>query len=390
MSEQQTILHNVVQGAVGVPTVDDRWEQKHYVERQQLGENRRGRILEQTSDPRETSSVKERTSNESRRKEVRRGRAYSASAQDVSSLKADSNAERTKEIGAVDNEKREVTRGRASSTIRRDARPFEFDHIIVDDRSVERTRRRRDASVVRDPLLQDLLHHNNTLKKMLETTQDNLKISEQKKIDLHKTNNQLRDEKAQLLERDSAAANKERETQQKIAELQSKNRRLEEEVRSLKEKFRSSEDKNSQTTTLLQSRTADLRAAEAFLTTANQYSGSDIINMVQILNAEIFQAAAYMAELLEDPSTVATEEDRKRMLQKYSRSLEEARQEIGENLFGYCAERGAKIRSEPLPLQLALQSLFSRWCAVGINRFSRGAFNGDLLRLYQEIQKSGG
>lgn len=300
-----------------------------------------------------------------------------------------SSADVTKEIGFINNEKREATRGRVSSTVRRDARSFEFDRI-VDDRSVERTRRRRDGSVVRDPLLQDLLDHNNTLKKMLEVNQDNLKIAEQRKIDLHKANNQLRDEKAQLLERERAAANKERETQQKIAELQSKNRRLEEEVRSLKEKFRSSEDKNSQTTTLLQSRTADLRAAEAFLTTANQYSGSDIINMVQILNAEIFQAAAYMAELLEDPSTVAAEEDRKRVLQKYSRSLEEARPEVGESLFTYCAGRGTKIRSEPLPLQLALQSLFSRWCAVRINRFSSGDFNGDLLRLYQEIQKSGG
>ena len=82
----------------------------------------------------------------------------------------------------------------------------------------------------------------------------------------------------------------------------SKNRELErkvlqrdENIRNLEQKLRISEEQRSQTTKILDERTAELKGAQAFLTTADQHSGADIIKMPESLNAEIFQASAMMA-----------------------------------------------------------------------------------------------
>lgn len=337
--------------------------------------------------------MKERSPNDNKREIRNRGRSYSASVQDVSKLHSPSTfTERTKHSPLIESGKRDTTRGRASSVVRRDAKSFEFDRV-VDDRSIERSRRRRDGSVTRDPIMRDILEHNNSLKHQLEATQSSLRNAEQKKIELYRTMNSLRDEKAQLLERDAAmkeAVTREKEAQHKIADLVAKTRRQEDEIRQLKDRLRHSEEKNSHTANLLQVRTADLRGAEAFLTTADQYSGADIVNMVKSLNAEIFQAAAFMAELLEDPSTVAAEEDRKKNLQKYVRSIEDARSEIGDGLFAYFLDKGVLVRSDPLPLQMALQSLFCRWCSKRTQRFCAiDGLDRNLKSLYQEIQGSG-
>lgn len=371
---------------------------KRELERKESDENKRPKGVEQgTNDVRETASVKERSPIDNGKKRgIGRGRSYSASVQDIPSMKSRTGTpfeDRTKDVNRADVSKKDtITRGRSSSVARREAQPFNPDRI-VDDRSVERPRRRREQSSARDPILKDLIEHNNALKKLLETTQELLKSAERKKIDLHKANNILRDEKAALLERESSArreaATRERETQHRLTEIQAKNRRQEDEIRALKERLQYADEKNMQTTNLLQVRTADLKGAETFLTTADQFAGSDIISMVDILNAEIFQAAAFMAELLEDPAMRANEDERKKSMQKYVRGLEDAQHETGDGLFAYFLEKGGAVRADPLPLQLAFQSLFSRWCAFMIHRFSGSGFHGDLAKLYGEIQDSG-
>ena len=49
---------------------------------------------------------------------------------------------------------------------------------------------------------------------------------------------------------------------------------------------------------LLDVRTGELKGAQAFLTKADQFAGGDVIKLVQLLNAEILQTAARMAEEL--------------------------------------------------------------------------------------------
>src|SRR6266545_2327812 len=47
---------------------------------------------------------------------------------------------------------------------------------------------------------------------------------------------------------------------------------------------------------LLDGRTGELRGAQAFLTTADQYSVADVVRLVEHLNAEIMQVAAAMVD----------------------------------------------------------------------------------------------
>ena len=53
---------------------------------------------------------------------------------------------------------------------------------------------------------------------------------------------------------------------------------------------------HQQTVQLLDVRTAELKGAQAFLTKADQFSGADVIKLVEDLNGEIMQTAASMAE----------------------------------------------------------------------------------------------
>lgn len=51
-----------------------------------------------------------------------------------------------------------------------------------------------------------------------------------------------------------------------------------------------------QTVALLDTRTTELKSAEAFLSKADTMSGADVVRMVEGLNAEILQTAAYVAD----------------------------------------------------------------------------------------------
>src|SRR6266576_3384838 len=54
--------------------------------------------------------------------------------------------------------------------------------------------------------------------------------------------------------------------------------------------------KYEQAQELLQTRTAELKAAQAFLTTADKLSNVDVVNLVDALNAEILQVSALVAD----------------------------------------------------------------------------------------------
>ena len=54
---------------------------------------------------------------------------------------------------------------------------------------------------------------------------------------------------------------------------------------------------HTQTVELLQTRTAELKGAQAFLAKADHLSGADVIGMVEGLNSEIMQIAAFMAPI---------------------------------------------------------------------------------------------
>ena len=89
----------------------------------------------------------------------------------------------------------------------------------------------------------------------------------------------------QLLEArgEAAAAKKE------LATLEERARQNRRELDAMRVKYEQSQE-------LLQTRTAELKAAQAFLTTADKLSNVDVVNLVDALNAEILQISAMVAD----------------------------------------------------------------------------------------------
>ena len=176
----------------------------------------------------------------------------------------------------------------------------------------------------------------------------------------------------------------------------SKNRELErkvlqrdENIRNLEQKLRISEEQRSQTTKILDERTAELKGAQGSLTIADRYSEAGIIKMAESLNAEIFQASAMMAELLVDAPVVEDSVQRREYMQRYKKYLEHGQKQIGSQLFDHLKTKSREIRVDPLPLQLAFQALFTSWCVYEVDKFCDGPAGESLKQIYKRIYKSG-
>jgi hypothetical protein len=175
----------------------------------------------------------------------------------------------------------------------------------------------------------------------------------------------------------------------RICDLERKVLQQDENIRNLEQKLRISQEQRSQTTKLLDDRTAELKGAQAFLTTADRYSGADIIKMADSLNAEIFQASALMAELLVDAPVVEDSVQQRRYIQKYEKNLEHGRKVMGPRLFDHLTTKSREIRVDPLPLQLAFQALFTWLCVYEVNHFCEGQTGESLKQIYKRIYQSG-
>ena len=100
------------------------------------------------------------------------------------------------------------------------------------------------------------------------------------------------------------------ESWRKLEESRRSNGRLEEMVSRLQHESGRMEARHGETCELLKARTAELRGAQLFLTTADKLSGAEVSQMVEKLNGEIHQAAAFMAESFEfQESKVGPEDD---------------------------------------------------------------------------------
>ena len=174
-----------------------------------------------------------------------------------------------------------------------------------------------------------------------------------------------------------------------ISNLERKVRQQDEDIRILEQKLCVSEEQRSQTTKLLDDRTAELKGAQVFLTTANRYSGAEVIKMAESLNAEIFQASALMAELLVDAPILEESVQQTQYIQRYKKHLDHGRRVIGSHLFDHLETKSREIRADPLPLQLAFQAVFTWWCVYEVDRFCGGSTGKRLKEIYRRIYKSG-
>jgi hypothetical protein len=109
-------------------------------------------------------------------------------------------------------------------------------------------------------------------------------------------------------------------------------------------------EQNAQLHTLLNDRTFELKGAQSFLTTADASSGADVISVLQKLNAEVLQSAAYMAESMVDTFSFESGGVRNQNAHAAVTGL------FGQSLAHYLATK--KHKDDPLLIQITFQSCF--------------------------------
>ncbi|KAJ7578244.1 hypothetical protein C8J56DRAFT_719552, partial [Mycena floridula] len=102
---------------------------------------------------------------------------------------------------------------------------------------------------------------------------------------------------------------------------------------------------------LLETRSKELKGVQAFLSTADSFSGADITSMVQSLNTEIHQIAANLVDEL--PWDAALEADQE--------AIDVAREAVGERVVHLLVSKRSHEYFEPL-LQSAVQASLVGFC----------------------------
>ncbi|KAF9552655.1 hypothetical protein CPC08DRAFT_789542 [Agrocybe pediades] len=168
--------------------------------------------------------------------------------------------------------------------------------------------------------------------------------------------------------------------------MDAKAKRQQEEIGMLNERLKGAEERRIEMSKLLDERTNDLKGVETFITTADLYSGADVVKMVDSLNAEIFQTAALVSEFLEDTSLGANPEEYKRGVEQYKDPLRITHNQIGADLFLHLQNKREGVQDDPLPLQLALQGVITAWCVWKTQSFRQT--RSDIDELYGRIRGS--
>lgn len=154
--------------------------------------------------------------------------------------------------------------------------------------------------------------------------------------------------------------------------------RRSEKIVNLKTDLNKAEAQYSEINNLLKSRTAELRSAEVFLNNAEWFSRDELVNMVESLSSQIFEASSYMAELRfnDRPSgdLIAGNARLEDMIGSLMSSLLVAK----------------PPQEDQLPLQLALQHYIILQCRRSLTSFcSSGEHNSFLADIHHKIRSSG-
>ncbi|KIK01074.1 hypothetical protein K443DRAFT_581866 [Laccaria amethystina LaAM-08-1] len=232
-----------------------------------------------------------------------------------------------------------------------------------------------------------LMKDKEELKLQLNETISRLNYAEDTSHHMKQKLRKTEEELQQLAKRDAETANRLRtqlESQHRHGQsLEAKIRQQTADISTLREQLHRAEANNSQTTQLLDVRTAELKGAQVFLTKADSFAGADLIKMVESLNSEMFQGAASMSEGLEFDEVAA------RNARLNGQAMERAKLLLGSVMFSQLLAKPPTV--DPLPLQLALQSIMILRCIQIIQSLCPMEYrdqNDFLKKIYAGIQAS--
>ena len=250
------------------------------------------------------------------------------------------------------------------------------------------SRKSKEAQKYGEEEARALMKDKEELKSQLNQTISRLNYAEDTSHRMKQKLRKAEEEVQQLAQRDAETINHLRtqwESQHSHGQLlEAKIRQQTADISALKEQLRRAEANNSQTTQLLDVRTAELEGAQVFLAKADSFAGADLIKMVESLNAEMFQGAALMSEELE------FDEVEERNGRSNTQIMERAKILLGSVMFSQLLAKPPTV--DPLPLQLALQAIMIMRCTQIIQSLCPMGYrdhNNFLKKIYAGIQASG-
>lgn len=156
------------------------------------------------------------------------------------------------------------------------------------------------------------------------------------------------------------------------------------ELKAVKDHAHQMMSQHSQIVELLETRTAELSGSQAFLTKADLLSGAEVISMVEALNTEILQLAAFMADSCKFQRRETRQDESKEMQDAYSHATESLGQGIVHLL------RSTSHDDDRTPVQIALQACMNILCEHFVKSWCLDAKQNDVLAgVYERIWEAG-
>ncbi|KAG6840362.1 hypothetical protein C0991_007178 [Blastosporella zonata] len=168
----------------------------------------------------------------------------------------------------------------------------------------------------------------------------------------------------------------------KNEELEAEVQRLADDLAALKDMFRDSESRRRKTARLLQETAAELHGVNYYLTKTDALSDTDVVDVVDKLNAEIMQTSALMADDLEK---IAREKEPEGIANTNERLFN--RRALGDAMIHYLEADG---QVDSMAIQLALQFCIAETCYVVVESWQPGDWRGDVVfnNVYASLKRT--
>lgn len=264
----------------------------------------------------------------------------------------------------------------------------------VDVVTVERDRIRRDRDGIVTSLTAENERHKATLAKHAEEFKAALEEMNRDRVqahsDLHKLRKTLDNYSAQLegsFMHNEALLKENKELRAKVKQIPDLIRQREALARDIevaREESSTLRKEYGQMTALLDDRTSELKGAQSFLTTADAFSGTEVLNTLQRLNSEVLQHTAFIAEsmiesYMPDNALMKTEEQ--------MAGATRVTGVIGRTIVHFLGTK--KHSDDPILVQIAFQAYFAhvlQWIARAWNIGGDETQNRLIDDIYEKVR----
>lgn len=260
--------------------------------------------------------------------------------------------------------------------------------------TVERDRLRRDKDGIVGTLRMENDRHKATLEKQAEefkrVLEEMNRDRAQAHSDLHKLRKTLEGYSAQLdgsYTHNEALQKENKELRAKANLIPDLNRHLDaltRDIEAAREESSTLRKEYGQIMALLDDRTSELKGAQSFLTTADTFSGTEVLNTLQRLNSEILQHTAFIAEsmiesYMPDKVFMKTEEQ--------MAGANRVTGVIGGAIVHFLGTK--KHRDDPILVQIAFQAYFAhvlQWITRAWNIGGDETQNRLIEEIYEKVR----